>query len=79
MAFSSRFIASRIAMQDDPGDLLPVRTVGLRVEKAQTSDVARHVEVADNAIYIKGSKGPQLKTLVAAKGGNRREALFPAL
>ncbi len=30
---------------------------------------AQHVEVADDAIYIKGSKNVLLRTLVAAKGG----------
>jgi site-specific DNA recombinase len=30
---------------------------------------AQHVEVADDAIYIKGSKSTLLRTLVATKGG----------
>jgi len=37
---------------------------------------AQHVEVADNAIYIKGSKSTLLRTLVATKGA---KSAFPVL
>ena len=38
---------------------------------------AQHVEVADDAIYIKGSKSTLLRTLVATKGGKTAEIGVP--
>ncbi len=34
-----KFLGSRIAVQHDPRDFLPVRAFGLRIEKAQIGDV----------------------------------------
>ncbi len=47
---------------------------GLRLEKGgyrrdHVRAFAQHVEVADDAIYINGSKNTLLKALIAAKGG----------
>jgi hypothetical protein len=40
---------------------------------------AQRVEVADDAIYIKGSKGTLLRRLWPQKAGNRWESAFPVL